>query len=193
MFLGSVGWTEGADVVFKLQGWLFTIISFFCCQCFSSSLSAKRIPQNSRWKTKVSTITDNVMLRLMHWTGNQWNLWQLQYPIDYFLTAWADYSPVWCSKSTTEFLSVNVKSSKDCVDKCLEKNPTCKAVEWWANGQQECFECFKPSLRAEYTETDDESYPPHVLVRPNKATPTRPSGKLTFPIRDSKKLYNPAL
>ena len=52
------------------------------------------------------------------------------------------------------------------------------------NGQQECFECLKPSLRAEYTDTDDESYPPHVLVRPNKATPTRPSGKLTFLIRD---------
>ena len=67
---------------------------------------------------------------------------------------------------------------------CLKDDPACKAVEWWAGGEQECYECFKPSLRAKYTDTDDESYPPHVLVRPSKATTTGASGELTFPVRD---------
>ena len=52
---------------------------------------------------------------------------------------------------------------------CIEKNPSCKAVEWWENGPNDCYDCINPSLRIEYNDDTDESYPPHVLVRPIKA------------------------
>ena len=86
----------------------------------------------------------------------------------------------------------NMQTSKDCVKMCLEKNPACKAVEWWANGLHECFECFDPSLMADFTDTDDESYPPHVLVRPRIAAPTiatprtKATGELPFQVRNSR-------
>ena len=65
-------------------------------------------------------------------------------------------------------LSSNVKTPRDCINLCLKKNPDCKAAEWWASGERDCFECFDPTKREEYTHADDVGYPPHLLVRPTK-------------------------
>ena len=69
----------------------------------------------------------------------------------------------------TRFLASDVPTPQDCVNICIEKNPSCKAVEWWENGPNDCYDCINPSLRIEYNDDADDSYPPHVLVRPIKA------------------------
>ena len=77
----------------------------------------------------------------------------------------------------TKFLSSDVPTTQDCIDLCIVKNSSCNAVEWWENGPNDCYECIKPSLRTEYNDDSDESYPPHVLIKPKKA-----AGK--FNVRD---------
>ena len=61
-----------------------------------------------------------------------------------------------------------MKSSEACIALCLKSNPNCKAVEWWENDGQDCFECTRPSLKTKFTDTTDGGYSPHVLVKPEK-------------------------
>ena len=95
--------------------------------------------------------------------------------LDHLFLAWEDYTPYWCSKTKglSKPLAENVKSSEACIALCLKSNPNCKAVEWWANDGQDCFECTRPSLKTKFTDTTDGGYPPHVLVKPEK-----PAGEL---------------
>ncbi|CAH3173407.1 unnamed protein product [Porites lobata] len=83
---------------------------------------------------------------------------------------WEDYTPYWCSKTKglSTPLADSVKSSEACIALCLKSNPNCKAVEWWENDGQDCFECTRPSLKTKFTDTTDGGYPPHVLVKPEK-------------------------
>lgn len=82
----------------------------------------------------------------------------------YSTTAWDDYSPEWCTPKGHKRLSLHVPLSEDCKKLCIERNPNCKAIEWWENRGGLCYECTNTSMRTHFDDLTDLAYPPHVFI-----------------------------
>lgn len=84
------------------------------------------------------------------------------------ITAWEDNTPQWCTKSGRKLLSDKTPQVDNCKKLCIEKNPECRAIEWWERHGGLCFECTNTSLRTVYKDTTDLAHPPHVYIVTNK-------------------------
>lgn len=80
------------------------------------------------------------------------------------VTAWTVYTPQWCTVKGRKFLSDEIPEADKCKKLCIEKNPDCKAIEWWQRHGGICFECTDTSMRCPYNDPEDLANPPHVFI-----------------------------
>ena len=55
-------------------------------------------------------------------------------------------------------------TADQCKEMCKEE---CLGVEWWQGFTMSCYECTDPARKESYTDTKDNSYPPHVFLKSN--------------------------
>lgn len=55
-------------------------------------------------------------------------------------------------------------TADQCKEMCKEG---CAGVEWWQEFRMSCYKCTDPARKEAYTDSNDESYPPHVFLKSN--------------------------